>query len=59
MKLYFGATNSDLCDEFPKLMRSEFETSMMDKLNFFSGLQIKQTSNETLIHQQKICQGVN
>jgi len=34
-------------------MRSEFEMSMMGELNFFLGLQIKQTSNGTMIHQQK------
>jgi len=49
----FGEANNDLCDEFSKLMRNEFEISMMDELNFFLGLQIKQTSNETMIHQQK------
>ena len=27
--------------------------SMMGELNFFLGLQIKQTSNDTLIHQYK------
>jgi len=27
--------------------------SMMGELNFFLGLQIKQTSNGTMIHQQK------
>ena len=35
------------------MMSSEFEMSMMGELNFFLGLQIKQTSNGTLIHQQK------
>ena len=44
-------TNSDLCDDFSKLMRSEFEMSMMGELNFFVRLQIKQTSNGTMIHQ--------
>ena len=34
-------------------MRSEFEMSMMGELNFFLGLQVKQTSNGTMIHQQK------
>jgi len=33
--IIFGATNNDLGDEFSKLMRSEFEMSMMDELNFF------------------------
>jgi len=51
--IIFGATNSNLCDEFSKLMRNEFEMSMMGELNFFLGLQIKQTSNATMIHQQK------
>jgi len=32
---------------------SEFEMSMMGELNFFLDLQIKQTSNGTMIHQQK------
>ena len=34
-------------------MNSEFEMSMMGELNFFLGLQIKQTSVGTSIHQQK------
>ena len=51
--IIFGATNNDLCDDFSKLMRSEFEMSMMAEFNFFLGLQIKQTSNRTMIHQQK------
>jgi len=49
--IIFGATNNDLCDEFLTLMSNEFEVSMMGKLNFFLGLQIKQTSNRTMIHQ--------
>ena len=44
--IIFGATHNDLCDEFSKLMRSEFEMSMMSELNFFLGLQIKKTSKE-------------
>jgi len=51
--IIFGATNNDLCDDFLKLMTSEFEMSTMSELNFFLGLQIKQTSNGTMIHQQK------
>ena len=39
--IIFGSTHNDLCDEFSKLMRSEFEMSMMDELNFFLALQIK------------------
>jgi len=51
--IIFGATNENLCDEFSKLMCSEFEMSMMGELNFFLGLQIKQSPNGIMIHQQK------
>ncbi|XP_075084828.1 uncharacterized protein LOC142168067 [Nicotiana tabacum] len=40
--IIFGAINYSLCEEFAKLMGSEFEMSMMGELNFFLGLQIKQ-----------------
>jgi len=36
--IIFGITHNDLCDEFSKLMRSEFEMSMMGDLHFFLGL---------------------
>jgi len=36
--IIFGATHNDLCDEFSKMMRSEFEMSMISELNFFLGL---------------------
>ena len=48
--IIFGATNNDLCDEFSNQMGSEFEMRMMGELNFFLGLQIKQTSSGTMIH---------
>ena len=32
--IIFGATHDDLCKEFSKMMRSEFEMSMMGELNF-------------------------
>jgi len=51
--IIFGATHENLCNEFSKMIRSEFEMSMMGELNFFLGLQIKQTSNGIMIHQQK------
>jgi len=51
--IIFGETHENLCNEFSKMMRNEFEMSMMGELNFFLGLHIKQTSNGTLIHQQK------
>jgi len=51
--IIFGATTDKLTKEFAKLMGSEFDMSMMGELNFFLGLQIKQNSNGTMIHQQK------
>ncbi|XP_019244462.1 PREDICTED: uncharacterized protein LOC109224331, partial [Nicotiana attenuata] len=51
--IIFGATSDRLSKDFAKLMGSEFEMSMMGELNFFLGLQIKQSPNGTMIHQQK------
>ena len=36
-------------------MQSEFEMSMMGELNFFLGLQIKQTKNGIFVNQSKYC----
>ena len=44
--IIFGATNVSLCEEFSKCMHSEFEMSMMEEINFFLGLQIKQLRSE-------------
>jgi len=41
--IIFGATHENLCNEFSKMIRTEFEMSMMGELNFLLGLQIKQT----------------
>jgi len=46
-------THENLRNEFSKMTRSEFEMSMMGELNLFLSLQIKQTSNGTMIHQQQ------
>jgi hypothetical protein len=39
-------------------MSREFEMSMMGELNFFLGLQIKQTQDETFVHQGKYIKDV-
>jgi len=39
-------------------MGNEFEMNIMGKLNFFLGLQIKQTSSGTSICQEKYIKGV-
>ena len=38
--IIFGATHDDLCKEFSKMMKSEFEMSMMSELNFLSLIHI-------------------
>ena len=53
--IIFGSTNESLCKEFSHDMQSEFEMSMMGELNFFLGLQIKQTKNEIFVNQSKYC----
>ncbi|KAI3666972.1 hypothetical protein L6452_42013 [Arctium lappa] len=51
--IIFGSTNESLCDEFAYLMKSQYEMSMMGELNFFLGLQVKQSSEGILINQSK------
>lgn len=51
--IIFGATNENLCKEFAKDMQGEFEMSMMGELNYFIGLQIKQTNDGIHLNQIK------
>ncbi|GKV17686.1 hypothetical protein SLEP1_g28155 [Rubroshorea leprosula] len=51
--IVFGATDDFLCQEFSKAMQGEFEMSMMGELNFFLGLQIKQSKEGICINQSK------
>jgi hypothetical protein len=51
--IIFGATNESLCKDFAKYRQEEFKMSMMEKLNFFIGLQIKQTKDDIFINQSK------
>nr|KYP73275.1 hypothetical protein KK1_005893 [Cajanus cajan] len=51
--IIFGAINDSLCEEFSKDMQNKFEMSMMGELNFFLGLQIRQTKNGIFINQSK------
>ncbi|GJX07903.1 retrovirus-related pol polyprotein from transposon TNT 1-94, partial [Tanacetum coccineum] len=48
-----GSTFQDLCDDFSKIMHDEFEMSMMGKLSFFLGLQIKQLEDGIFFNQSK------
>jgi hypothetical protein len=51
--IIFGSTNQDYCNEFRKMMASEFEMSMIRELSYFLGLQIKQMKNDTFVSQDK------
>jgi hypothetical protein len=51
--IIFGSTNENLCKEFSKTMQDEFEMIMMGEINFFLGLQIKQTKGGIFINQSK------
>ena len=51
--ILFGSTNKELCEEFSKMMRDEFEMSMMGELGFFLGLNIKQGIDGIFINQTK------
>ena len=41
--IIFSSTKEILYTEFSDIMKSEFEMSLMGKLQFFLGLQVKQT----------------
>ena len=51
--IIFGATNEIFCRDFTKLIQEEFEMSLMDKLNYFIELQVKQTKDGIFINQAK------
>ena len=53
--IIFGSTNELLWKEFSHDMQSEFEMSTMGELNFFLGLQIKQTKTGIFVNQSKYC----
>ncbi|GJW45187.1 retrovirus-related pol polyprotein from transposon TNT 1-94 [Tanacetum coccineum] len=50
---YIWFHESNLGDDFEKIMHDEFEMSMMGELNFFLGLQIKQMEDGIFFNQSK------
>jgi len=53
--IIFGATNETLRKEFFSCMQKKFQISMMEELNFFLGLQVKQMKHGTFLCQTKYC----
>ncbi|KAI3807952.1 hypothetical protein L1987_23890 [Smallanthus sonchifolius] len=51
--IIFGSTNEVLCTEFRKVMENKFQMSDLGEMTFFLGLQVKKSSDGTLIHQGK------
>jgi hypothetical protein len=51
--IVFGGSSNSLVARFAEDMRREFEMSMMGELQFFLGLQIKQSKEGTFVHQSK------
>ncbi|WVZ64013.1 hypothetical protein U9M48_013599 [Paspalum notatum var. saurae] len=51
--IIFGGSSHALVSSFAEQMSREFEMSLMGKLQFFLGLQIKQGSEGTFVHQDK------
>jgi hypothetical protein len=51
--IVFGGLSNSLVARFTEDMSREFEISMMGELQFFLGLQIKQSKEGTFVHQAK------
>jgi hypothetical protein len=51
--IIFDSTNQKSCEEFSRVMMQKFEMSMMGKLNYFLGFQVKQLKEGTFISQMK------
>jgi hypothetical protein len=49
--IVFGDSSNSLVARFAEDMSMEFEMSMMGELEFFLGLQIKQSKEGTFLHQ--------
>nr|GEX91349.1 putative ribonuclease H-like domain-containing protein [Tanacetum cinerariifolium] len=51
--IIFGSTNKDLCKAFEKLIKDKFQMSLMGKLTFFLGIQVKQKPDGIFISHDK------
>jgi hypothetical protein len=51
--IIFGGSSHVLVSGFQEMMEKEFQMSMMGELTFFLGIQVKQTKQETFVHQAK------
>jgi hypothetical protein len=51
--IIFGGFSHTLVSRFQEMIESEFQMSMMGELTFFLGIQVKQTKQDTFVHQVK------
>jgi hypothetical protein len=51
--IIFVGSSHCLVSRFQEMMESEFQMSMMGELTFFLGIQVKQTKQDTFVHQGK------
>jgi spore maturation protein CgeB len=51
--IIFRSTNQDFCEEFEKMMASEFKMFMIGELSYLLSFQIKQIKNSTFVSQGK------
>jgi hypothetical protein len=51
--IIFGGSSHSLVSRFQEMMESEFQMSMMEELTFLLGIQVKQTKQDTFVHQGK------
>jgi isopentenyldiphosphate isomerase len=51
--IIFCVSSHTLVSKFQEMMESEFHMSMMRELTFFLGIQVKQTKQDTFVHQAK------
>jgi hypothetical protein len=51
--IIFSGSSHTLVSRFQEIMESEFQMSMMGELTFFFGIQVKQTKQDTFVHQAK------
>jgi hypothetical protein len=51
--IIFDGSSDTLVSRFQEMMESEFQMSMMGELTFVVGIQVKQTKQDTFVHQAK------
>lgn len=51
--ILFSSSNTSLCEDFSRMMRKEFEISLMDELAYFLGFNVKQGYKGTILNQSK------